>query len=410
MKRFIRTFIVIIASIAMCSCGEDRSSEFNELTKENQWIYNKMKEVYLWADSIKDIKQQTYFSEPSKFFSGLLYPSDKISFFADSVNKTTYGFDFSLMRDPLGLEPTKVYALVEYVEPASPAADAGLKRGMWISAIDTTEVNMGANSALTSGPAITLGIKTITYDDDNEQYIWEEYPIICLPAATEIKKSPLPIVNTINDISGKTGYIMCNNFDDEQSVADIHNALTKFSEEGVSNIVFDLRYNNSYSITNAAALAAVFAPSDKCNSLFCSLYKDATLTTKQDILLPQAAINVSDKQLYIITTEKTTGTANALIKALYNTRETSTFKVVGKMATGSEFATENFESPYWFKITPATAIIADANGELLSPTAPNYKLEEIGDYKHIYPFGNKQEHMLYNISYIIANGTLPADL
>ena len=130
MKRGIKTFIIAVATAAMCSCGEDRSQEFYELTKENQWTYNAMKEAYLWADSIKPISQRTYFNTPAKFFASLLYKSDGTSFFDDLSNATTYGFSFSLMRDPLGIAPAKVYALVEYVEPSSVAATAGLQRGM----------------------------------------------------------------------------------------------------------------------------------------------------------------------------------------------------------------------------------------------------------------------------------------
>lgn len=50
MKRAIKTYLIAIASMAMIGCGEDRSHEFYELTKENQWTYNTMKEAYLWAD------------------------------------------------------------------------------------------------------------------------------------------------------------------------------------------------------------------------------------------------------------------------------------------------------------------------------------------------------------------------
>lgn len=399
--------MIAIATIAICSCGEDRSSEFYELTKENQWIHSKMKEVYLWSDSIKEISQKDYFAKPTEFFSKLLYSTDKTSYFTDSVKTERYGFSFSLLRDPLGLEPSKAYALVEYVEPASVAANAGLERGMWITAINGTDINMGSGDKLTEGPATLLDVRSIIYDDDNEQYLWSEPISVEMQAATEIKISSLPVSCIISDISGKTGYILCNSFDDENSVADIYNVLSHFSAEGVSNIVVDLRYNKSFSLANTASVAASFVPADKQGSIFCSLQKKADSASKEDLLFPHATVNVSNIQLYIITTAKTEGTANALIRALRLVRGTSTLKVVGETATGTDIATESIESPYQFKINPATAIIKDANGESLKPTTPDYSIKEIGDYKHIYPLGNKQEYMLYNISYIIANGTLP---
>lgn len=91
-------------------------------------------------------------------------------------------------------------------------------------------------------------------------------------------------------------------------------------------------------------------------------------------------------------------------------RGSSTVKIVGETLTGTNIATEKFVSPYMFEINPATALIADRNGELLLPITPDFILREIGDYKHIYQLGDKQEYLLYNITYIIANGTLPANI
>ena len=102
--------------------------------------------------------------------------------------------------------------------------------------------------------------------------------------------------------------------------------------------------------------------------------------------------------------------ASAFIKALRLVRGTSNLRIVGQTAKVTDIATESIESPYDFTINPATSIIADANGEILTATTPDYELSEYGDSKHIYPLGNKQEYLLYNIAYIIANGTLPAGI
>lgn len=410
MKRAIKTFIISIATIVLYSCGEDRSQEFYELTKENQWVYSKMKEVYLWADSIKPVSQRTYFNTPSKFFTSLLYKGDATSTFSKAEIAETYGFTFSLMRDPLGIAPAKVYALVEYVEPTSVAAVAGLERGMWISTINGNNINMGTGSALAAGEVVTFGVNAIIYNDDTEEYTWEQLPSIEMQAATPTTVSPVPVTGIISDNSGKTGYILCNNFDDDTAVETICSTLSGFDAEGVANIVIDLRYFTGTSLTNAAIVAATLVPANKRGTPFCSLYKDLKLTEKEEIPFPQTSINIGRKPLYIITTTKTTGVATVFIKALHIACGTENVKIVGESAIGANFTTESIESPYQFSISPVTAIIADANGELLAPIIPDFSLNEIGDYRHIYPLGNKQEHMLYNITYIIANGVLPADI
>ena len=40
---------------------------------------------------------------------------------------------------------------------------------------------------------------------------------------------------------------------------------------------------------------------------------------------------------------------------------------------------------------------------------PNYQMDELTNYHSIYALGNRQEYMLYNILYHIANGSMPHD-
>lgn len=408
MKILDKTLILVSLAIGvLCSCGEDRSTEFYELTKENQWTLNKMKEVYLWGDSIGEFKQNTYFYESSRFFNQLLYKGDETSFFTTGDNNATYGYKFSLMRDPLGIAPAKVYALVEFVEPGSVASAAGLERGMWISTINGTNINMGTTAALTTGEAVELGVNRIVFDDESEQYIWESLPAINIGAATETVTASLPVTTIISEQVGKIGYMLCNSFDGENSVNEINAALENFASENVANIILDLRYNKSHSINNTAAIAAAFVPAESQNNLFCTLYKNVKLTEKEERTIPLAMVNVSDKPLYIVTTGETTGTANALIKAVRLVRSSSNVKIAGEKAVSTNHVTENFISPYNFEINPVTAIVYDANNEPLAASTPDFYLNEYEDLKHIYPLGNKQEYILYNISYIIANGSLP---
>ena len=52
---------------------------------------------------------------------------------------STYGFDFELMTDPTGIS-SHVFARILFVLPNSPASEAGLERGNWISAIGKEEL------------------------------------------------------------------------------------------------------------------------------------------------------------------------------------------------------------------------------------------------------------------------------
>ena len=133
MKKAIYLSLVAMLIVALfSSCGEDRTYEYYDLTKENQWIYSRMQEVYLWRDKLKEPSRNTFFSKPSKFFSSIIYSGDKMSFFTDTVTLGTYGMTLAVMRDPIGERPNRTYALALMVEPGSPADVAGIERGTWI--------------------------------------------------------------------------------------------------------------------------------------------------------------------------------------------------------------------------------------------------------------------------------------
>ena len=160
------SLLLALMMAILIGCGEDRTHEYYELTEENQWIFSKMKEVYLWRDNLKEPSRTTFFSKPSKFFSSILYSGDKLSFFTDTVSVGSYGMTFAVMRDPIGVRPSKVYALVLMVEPGSPADIAGVERGTWISSVGGNAFTTTKYSMLQSGGITELVTEYIDYDDE----------------------------------------------------------------------------------------------------------------------------------------------------------------------------------------------------------------------------------------------------
>lgn len=96
MKKISLYISTLMLIAALFGCGEDRTHEFYEMTEENQWTFSKMKEVYLWADSIKTPSRQEFFATTSKFFTSLKYKGDATSFFTDTVSAGSYGMTFAL--------------------------------------------------------------------------------------------------------------------------------------------------------------------------------------------------------------------------------------------------------------------------------------------------------------------------
>ena len=101
-------------------------------------MYDIMQQNYLWYQDLPSYDDMNLFQEPATFLSNVKSKNDSYSF-VDSVMETplpTYGFDYSLVRS--ADIDTAYNALITYVIPGSPAAQAGLVRGDWIMKVDTS--------------------------------------------------------------------------------------------------------------------------------------------------------------------------------------------------------------------------------------------------------------------------------
>jgi len=102
--------------------------------KVNGFIKTAMTDIYLWYKYLPDIDIK-YEMNSKDYFDKLLYDEDKWSFITDDVQalessfegvETTFGYSLAFGRFS---NTGNIFALVEFVYPDTPAAEAGLKRG-----------------------------------------------------------------------------------------------------------------------------------------------------------------------------------------------------------------------------------------------------------------------------------------
>lgn len=407
MKKGIHISIILFFVVAiLSSCGEDRTHEYYEKTEENQWTYSKMKEVYFWRDKIKEPSRTTFFSTPSKFFSTILNSSDKMSFFTDTISTGSYGMTFALMRDPISVRPSKVYALVLMVEPGSPADIAGVERGTWISSVGGTTLTTSKTSLLQSGGSTKLVTEYIEYDDDTHKEYWVSGDTLQLGAATNYNEQAIYLDTIYTVRSKKIGYLVINNFNGEDFIKNTQAALLRLAANEVSDVVIDLRYNSGGSIINAASLASSFVVPELYGTPFCKIVDaDGEIDTTYYYSAQQTSLY--EKSLHIVTGERTKGTAELLTAALNKSRPMYDLMTFGSRSAASNLITKRFESPYGFAINPVTNCMALESGENLTATSPDFQLNELEHIQHIHTLGSEQEYLLYNIFYYITNGYMP---
>ena len=401
--------LAVAATFSLLSCGEDRTHEYIEMTADNQWIYSQMKEKYLWADGIKSPDRSQFFTTPSKFFGSLLNGSDEASFFTDSASLTSYGMRCTIMRDPLGEQRSRYYALVLFVEPGSPADIAGITRGTWIAAIGGKSITTSSGGTLMSGNATTAVTRNIMFDDVDERYAWSDTDTLSIQQAGCLDTQAICLDSTYNVRDSRIGYIICNTLDGENTVQQFNDIMLSFACENVTDVVLDMRYCSGGTIENAAAIASMLVPAQLEGTPFATLIDKDSIGTAVNYSMQN--VNLSEKRLYIITGNATKGIAELFIASVNASRGMHEVVTFGAGTAGANVMTEAMESAYGFTINPAVAFMHASDGRMFgtSGIAPDYPLDDTEEPEHIYPLGREQEYILRNIGYFITNGHLPTN-
>ena len=163
-KRYIHGILVMLASILVLSCGEDRSGEYYALISTQTWMYETMQQEYLYYQDIPEEKKLDFFKKPSDFLSSAVSQKDKKSgstfSHIDSVYVTsratsqtpTFGFEGSMVRANNGSYGIRVL----YTQENSPAQEAGLKRGDLIISANNKKINIRPVLYHSSGRSISV--------------------------------------------------------------------------------------------------------------------------------------------------------------------------------------------------------------------------------------------------------------
>lgn len=407
MKSFNR-IILFVAATLLIACGEDRTYEYYKLTEENQWIFSQMQSNYFWGDTIKQPARNKFFSSSPVFFASLLQKGDKSSFYSDSAFQTSYGITFSVVRDPLGIKPSKSYAAVLFVQPGSAADQAGIKRGMWLSRIGNSDITANNYGYLERGAATTITTSLIVPDSTGTAYIWEKGDTIDIAAATVTESSALLLDTIYNIPDHKAGYMLFNSLVENDNV---QSAISRFSSEGITDLIIDLRYCDSGSLQSASSLASAIAP-EATGNIFCSLrYNETNRDKDSNILFASQPTTLDIWKVYIITTGATRGTAEAFTAALKSVLGSDRVVIVGTASAGDNMYTTEIESPFNFSINPATAYIYTPDGEPLSPYGQmvDYEISELS-LPVIHRLGDINECLLYSTLHVMLNGYLPDNM
>ena len=393
-KLFLFPLYLIIAFLFVACEGDDPVS--NTL-KVNKFIWEVMDEVYLWQDQMPrniDINKE---NDPNEYFDKLLYKDDKWSFITDDVEGLLSGFEgkeksFGYSLTFGQFTGTEFYfAIVEYVNPNTPASEAGLRRGDLIVKINNKEITQSNYMDLFYGSTISITKGVLTSSG------------IALGTSLSMTSRELVInpilLHQVMEVEGKKiGYIIYN-----QYITDYNTQLTKifqeFKSQQVTDVVVDLRYNPGGYVDAAIHLCSILAPQSavstpailikkQWNQLYQNYWTQNNITEQlQTTFNKDVAVNMDLSRVYFLTSEGSASASELTITGLMPYMEVVT---IGQTTSGKYTASSTFQptindegdldpdiknwaiQPIIFKYANAAGLTDFKDG-----LAPNHVVEEV---------------------------------
>lgn len=434
MKHIRHLFFLLTTLFIMASCGEDRSGEYYALIEQDLWIEQVMKEHYLWYDDMPETKENDYFAEPEDFLKKIVSTKaqngkgDKYSYIemksstsgARSLQRySTYGFDFELITDPTGTT-SHTFARILFVLPDSPASEAGLHRGDWISAIGKEQVSTSNYGYLMSGGPTTFARESLIFDAEGNGQ-WIAVDTVKINASRNVELNPF-YIDTVYAVSGKKiAYMVYNEFstgpNNQATDTEYRNRMkqifAEFKSQSPDAFILDLRYNSGGYLSCANDLSSYLAPASALGKTFCTLlYNDITSPQEESLALNTglSAENLNLSKLYVLTSPFTASASEAVINCLRPYMGEENVVVIGETTVGKNVAMQPYEDErYNFILYPVVAYVlnAEQQADYVDGITPQFPLSERSLISPLLPLGNTNEFLLRNTIAYITTGSMP---
>lgn len=306
----------------------ENSAEEERLLKANQFVYDYTRLAYLWEEYIPANVSYRSADNPQELFELMRYSRlDSWSYVTDNSQETldefkgvstTFGYSLSFGR--FSNDPEHYFAVVRFVYPNSPAQAAGLKRGDFIVTVGGEKITTDNYRKLYYGSSIVAGLGR-----QNPGGVISLSGVEVSMTAVKMYEDPVVEYSVIDAGGVKVGYLFYAGF-----YAESHEKLVEvfewFKENGVSELILDLRYNLGGNAKTPPYLSSMIAPqsvieeksvfyTEKWNRLFMEFYKDRG-DDMNVYFHPDIPVNLNLNRVYILVTESTASASEATITGL----------------------------------------------------------------------------------------------
>lgn len=255
----------LVLTLTSCKKDNPTNNEEGVHADVNSWIQANMAFYYFWNEFVPEDVNET--QVPETYFGNMLEPSDSYSYISDDAEALLE--DLSGSPVSAGFSPAfgrfsgteEVFIIIEFVYPNSPAAEAGMKRGDMITKINgyTLDLDNYIDLFYEEGEIRY----TLRSYDPEEGLSDEEQTIILTKEA--ISTDPVLHTDIFERDGTKIGYLFYTRFlagENDRFIQRVDEVLSEFQNEGITELIVDLRYNPGGTIRAAENLANSIAPPD----------------------------------------------------------------------------------------------------------------------------------------------------
>lgn len=314
------------------------------LSDELFWLRSWSDETYLWYNEITD-RNPNNFSDRLAYFDELKTtaltasgnPRDRFHFTYDSEDwlrlttsgaSASYGAEFALVTSS---PPRDIR--VAFVQPGSPAAMAGLSRGLKVISVDGVDaINGSDTNTLNAG---------LFPDGSGETHVFEFERLngsrftATLNSAL-VAEDPVNAVSTIDENGRRYGYVHFTTFSPRTAELALFDAFDQLQSANIDDLVLDLRYNGGGLLAIASQLSYMVAGplqtngrtfetlqfNNKANGINPvtgqAVSPTPFYTTGQNFTVPPSrnAPSVSKPRVFVLTSARTCSASEAVMNGL----------------------------------------------------------------------------------------------
>ncbi|CAH0995793.1 hypothetical protein EMA8858_01920 [Emticicia aquatica] len=441
MKTFWIKLLVISVLLNFIACKKDTLEPTDNTTNTtnspneaaNSWVYDQMKEWYLWADLLpekaktdltlvtgkdgeNDIKKYYFYSLLNDYpntdrFSWI---NENITDLTNSLGGVSTSFGFTRTAVYLDNTQTTVGFFVSYVILNSPAEKAGMKRGDIILTINGTQIDKNNYATLlASTETATFGLGELK----NGAFVSSGKTLQATKAV--VQNDPVHFWKVIEKGDKKIGYLVYTQFISEYD-AKLKTIFGEFKAQGVNELILDLRLNGGGYISSADLISSLIVKNLNTNNIIHQDEWNANITKKYtSYSTPTKFSNQANNlgtlnRLFVLTSN---GTASASELVINSLRPYMDVIIIGDHTYGKNVGSITIKDAskpvrWSWGLQPIVLRTKNSKGESDYGTkdgfTPNYLVKDnIYPYK---PWGDESEPLFKKALEVITGVTIPAEV